>query len=249
MQINRSQRSNNYTKGRPYGIKSITIHHWGIPGQSHSNVVRYLCRKNGSTSAHYVVSGGGGISEIVDPGNRAWHTGHGLNTPNGGNATSIGIECRPEMSASDVAAVIELVQHLKNRYGNLTIYGHSHWKNTACPGKWVSLLNKLSSIKPGGTVSKTTVATDTPPTPTIEETIAMAVQNRITTLYAATDNGIVVEAHLTAGTWRYIRDPEELRVRQHVLTICGQSWAWWGTLRGREGDNVIGDLRALGREV
>ena len=61
MQINRSQRSNNYTKGRPYGIKSITVHHWGIPGQSHSNVVRYLCRKNGSTSAHYVVSGGGGV--------------------------------------------------------------------------------------------------------------------------------------------------------------------------------------------
>lgn len=133
------QWSPNYSSGRPYGDPdSITIHHWGDDGQSHQNVVDYLCRDGGNSSAHYVASAGR-ATQLVHDYDRAWHAGPG------GNPRSIGIECRPEMSEGDVRTVIGLIRAIRAEHGNLPIVGHRDWMSTDCPGRWYSHLAELSN--------------------------------------------------------------------------------------------------------
>lgn len=133
------QWSPNYSSGRPYGDPdSITIHHWGVDGQSHQNVVNYLCREDGNSSAHYVASAGR-VTQLVHDYDRAWHAGPG------GNPRSIGIECRPEMTDGDVATVIGLIQAIRAEHGPLPIVGHRDWMSTDCPGRWYSHLSELSN--------------------------------------------------------------------------------------------------------
>lgn len=133
------QWSPNYSSGRPYGdVDSITIHHWGVDGQSHQNVVNYLCREDGDSSAHYVASAGR-VTQLVHDYDRAWHAGPG------GNPRSIGIECRPEMTDGDVATVIGLIQAIRAEHGPLPIVGHRDWMSTDCPGRWYSHLSELSN--------------------------------------------------------------------------------------------------------
>lgn len=133
------QWSPNYSSGRPYGdVDSITIHHWGVDGQSHQNVVNYLCREDGDSSAHYVASAGR-VTQLVHDYDRAWHAGPG------GNPRSIGIECRPEMTDGDAATVIGLIQAIRAEHGPLPIVGHRDWMNTDCPGRWYSHLSELSN--------------------------------------------------------------------------------------------------------
>nr|DAL01024.1 MAG TPA: N-acetylmuramoyl-L-alanine amidase [Caudoviricetes sp.] len=133
------QWSPNYSSGRPYGdVDSITIHHWGVDGQSHQNVVNYLCRDDGDSSAHYVASAGR-VTQLVHDYDRAWHAGPG------GNPRSIGIECRPEMTDGDVATVIGLIQAIRAEHGPLPIVGHRDWMSTDCPGRWYSHLSELSN--------------------------------------------------------------------------------------------------------
>lgn len=133
------QWSPNYSGGRPYGdVDSITIHHWGVDGQSHQNVVNYLCREDGNSSAHYVASAGR-VTQLVHDYDRAWHAGPG------GNPRSIGIECRPEMTDGDVATVIGLIQAIRAEHGPLPIVGHRDWMSTDCPGRWYSHLAELSN--------------------------------------------------------------------------------------------------------
>ena len=94
--------SPNYTEGRQGNkISEIVIHHWGIDGQSFNGVVNWLCRKNGNSSAHYVVEGGK-VACLVDCADTAWHAGNFAH-----NLKSIGIECRPEMSAQDLETVYD----------------------------------------------------------------------------------------------------------------------------------------------
>nr|DAV01397.1 MAG TPA: N-acetylmuramoyl-L-alanine amidase [Caudoviricetes sp.] len=136
------QWSPNYSSGRPYGdVDSITIHHWGVDGQSHQNVVNYLCREDGNSSAHYVASAGR-VTQLVHDYDRAWHAGPG------GNPRSIGIECRPEMTDGDVATVIGLIQAIRAEHGPLPIVGHRDWMSTDCPGRWYSHLSELSDGSP-----------------------------------------------------------------------------------------------------
>lgn len=151
--------SPNYSKGRPFGRPTaIYIHHWGTDGQRFTNVVNYLCRKNGNSSAHYVVEAGR-VACIVDPDDRAWHAG-AL-----GNARGIGIECRPEMSQGDLETVAELIAALRNAYGNLPLKPHSAVMPTACPGRWKSKLawlseraNQINAGTPAPTPRKTVKA-------------------------------------------------------------------------------------------
>lgn len=141
------QWSPNYSSGRPYGDPdSITIHHWGEDGQSHQNVVNYLCRDDGNSSAHYVASAGR-VTQLVHDYDRAWHAGPG------GNPRSIGIECRPEMSEGDVTTVIGLIHAIRAEHGNLPIVGHRDWMNTDCPGRWYSHLAELSNESGFGAAS------------------------------------------------------------------------------------------------
>lgn len=122
--------SPNYTPGRPSAPQFIVIHYWGVMGQKFENVVRYLCRPNGNTSAHYVVEDGR-VACIVDPKDTAWHAGNWA-----ANQKGIGIECRPEATDGDYQTVGELVKRLRDIYGDLPLYPHNKFKSTDCPGSW-----------------------------------------------------------------------------------------------------------------
>lgn len=159
--------------GKPTGI---TIHHWGVDGQTHDGVVKYLCsaRPANPTSAHYVVSAGR-VSCIVDPDRAAWHSGSAA-----GNGQTIGIECRPEMTAGDWATVVELCAELDKAYGGLLFYPHSYWSGTSCPGRYGPRLGQLiddvnayqgsapaAQAKPSGS----TAAAATPAVADLDETM------------------------------------------------------------------------------
>lgn len=146
--------SPNFTRGRE-GNKPqyIVIHHWGVDGQSFWGVVNWLCRQGGNSSAHYVVEAGK-VACIVDPDDTAWHAGNWWY-----NLRSIGIECRPEMSAGDLATVAELIREIWKAYGKLPIIGHKDIVATACPGRYYAKLSTLKSMAEGGNISA-------PPAPT-----------------------------------------------------------------------------------
>lgn len=137
--------SNTSTRAR-YGhgskILGVTIHHWGSDGQKHDNVVRWLRGRNGgvnnrNSSAHYVVSAGR-VTQLAADSVATWHSGN-----NKGNGTTIGIECRPEMSAGDWATLVELCADLEEKHGSLRYWKHKDWKNTDCPGRYSNKLGDL----------------------------------------------------------------------------------------------------------
>lgn len=127
-------------------IKGITIHHWGSDGQKHANVVAWLTSSdNHNSSAHYVVSDGL-VTQLVEDNRAAWHSGN-----NEGNGTTIGIECRPEMSAGDWATLVELCVDLEKKHGSMKYYRHKDWKNTACPGRYSDRMGELvRAVNAGG---------------------------------------------------------------------------------------------------
>lgn len=116
--------------GHSRTIKTITIHHWGKEGQKFNNVLTWFQNPDARTSAHYVVEDGK-VACMVDPENAAWHAGSAE-----GNATSIGIELRPEATEGDYRTAAELIRDLRKTYGNLPLVPHKSWKSTECPGKW-----------------------------------------------------------------------------------------------------------------
>ncbi|WP_197021777.1 peptidoglycan recognition protein family protein [Brevibacterium sp. VCM10] len=150
---NHSSRS---SYGYGSGIVGITIHHWGSDGQKHANVVSWLRGYTGNrgSSAHYVVSDGL-VTQIVEDSRASWHGGN-----NKANGTTIGIECRPEMSAGDWATLVELCVNLERKHGSMKYYGHKDWKNTACPGDYYPRLSELvdavNEYKKSGKVPSTT---------------------------------------------------------------------------------------------
>lgn len=75
---------------------------------------------------------------LVQDSHASWHGGN-----NKANGTTIGIECRPEMSAGDWKTLAELCVILERKHGSLKYYGHKDWKNTACPGDYYSRLGEL----------------------------------------------------------------------------------------------------------
>lgn len=145
--------------GMRRSIEGITIHHWGTFGQQFDAVRNWLCTNNVPSSAHYVVQEGL-IASIVAPQDAAWHAGNPR-----GNATTIGIECRPEASDGDYATVAELIAELRRSYGELPLYRHSQWTSTACPGRWnMARLDSLARNRPVPIIPP-------PVTPPVPETI------------------------------------------------------------------------------
>lgn len=148
MQINENLTAKGYTRaadvpavfGLARSIDEIVIHHWGALGQTHDGVVNFFVNGPGETSAHFVVSAGR-VNCLVSPADAAWHSGSAV-----GNATSIGIECRPEASDGDYATVAELVAWLRSTYGkDLPLFPHRYYQSTACPGVWdLTRLDKLA---------------------------------------------------------------------------------------------------------
>jgi N-acetylmuramoyl-L-alanine amidase CwlA len=131
--------------GRARTLDGIVIHHWGERGQTHDGVNNFFVNGPGSTSAHFVVSEGR-ITCLVNPADAAWHSGNAV-----GNATTIGIECRPEATDGDYVTVAELVAFLRSQYGPLPLSPHRDWQATACPGVWD--LARIDSLASGQTIS------------------------------------------------------------------------------------------------
>ncbi|MBM7052212.1 peptidoglycan recognition family protein [Rothia sp. ZJ1223] len=123
--------------GRPRSTGRITIHHWGADGQGFDAVCNYLSRPGGNSSAHFVVEAGR-VACLVEPKNAAWHSGSAE-----GNATSIGIECRPEMSEGDINEVVALIEWLEDVYGPQEIWLHREWSSTACPGRYANMRDEI----------------------------------------------------------------------------------------------------------
>ncbi len=128
-----------YTPGR-YGcaIDKIIIHHWGDDGQTFDGIISWFQSPSCSTSAHAVLEAGK-VACIVNYYDTAYHAGDW-----NANLTSIGIECRPEMSDGDLETLCEYIADLWTYYGILPIYGHKDFSLTACPGRYYA---KLSYIK------------------------------------------------------------------------------------------------------
>lgn len=133
-----TQWSPNYSAGRPAPPDHIVIHHWGADGQKHQDVVNYLCRKDGDSSAHYVASGGR-VTQLVHDYDRAWHAG------SSGNPRGIGIECHPEATREDFETVAHLIAAIREQWGDLPLVGHRDHMPTACPGRWYPMLTELSA--------------------------------------------------------------------------------------------------------
>lgn len=140
----------------PRKVTSITIHHWGEPGQQFDIVRDFLCTNNTPTSAHYVVQDGL-VACIVSPDDCAFHAGNAE-----GNTFSVGIECRPEATDGDYQTVGELVAFLRGLYGDIPLYPHNHWFATACPGDYD--LNRIDTIARSGTITPQSI-----PIPTAAE--------------------------------------------------------------------------------
>lgn len=127
-------------------IEGITIHWWGDPNQNpqFDNVTDYLCRVNGTSSAHYVATGTGRrVACIVSPLDVAWHSGNAW-----GNARTIGIECDPRARDEDVDVVAELVADIRSAFGDVPLYWHSYFQNTQCPGTYrdSGLVDKIDQL-------------------------------------------------------------------------------------------------------
>lgn len=154
-----------------YGMKrlilGITIHHWGAFGQTHDGVNAFFVNGPGATSAHFVASGvpRPRINCLVSPEDAAWHAGNAR-----GNATTIGIECRPEATEADYKVVAELVRWIRDTYGlNLPLFPHRYWQATACPGVYdlakIDRMAEALKTKPAGGII-TTPKTPIQPKPT-----------------------------------------------------------------------------------
>ena len=131
-----------YTPGRTYqgvnyAVDKIVIHHWGADGQTFDSVVGWFTNPNCGTSAHYVVEDRK-VACMVNLYDTAYHAGNWF-----ANLSSIGIECRPEMSDGDLETVCELVAYLYGVYGELPIYPHKYFSKTACPGRYEAKLDYI----------------------------------------------------------------------------------------------------------
>lgn len=128
-----------YTPGRQgCEIDKIILHHWGTDGQTFEGVISWFQSPSSPTSAHEVIEAGR-VACIVNHYDTAYHAGNW-----NANLTSIGLECRPEMSAADLETVCERIADLYSIYGVLPLYGHKDFSSTACPGRYYS---KLGYIK------------------------------------------------------------------------------------------------------
>ena len=133
----------NYSAGRPFGIKGLTIHH--MAGDLTGDQCNSIWAANGC-SAHYSVDRNGHIVQHVNDTDRAYACGDGIGT-GGGNDTTISIEHANNASGpwtvheKAIDAGAHLVAALCRYYGlgkpqwMVNVFPHKHWSSTACPGE------------------------------------------------------------------------------------------------------------------
>lgn len=132
------------TWGQPRTVKAIAIHWWGDPNQNPSfeNVVSYLCRPGGGSSAHIVATGTGRkVACLVNLTDASWAT-------NSANPYTISIECDPRCRDEDYDVVAEVIAQIRSIYGNIPLVPHKQFVATACPGNYsLARLNKIAATK------------------------------------------------------------------------------------------------------
>lgn len=128
------------TKGQNKPTK-IIIHHWGADGMSFDGVVSWLCNPKSYVSAHYVIEAGKAAC-LVNWNDAAWHAGSRT-----ANTSSIGLECRPEMSDGDFDTVAQVIASIWKGLGKkVPLYGHKDYANTSCPGRYYPKLKQLYAL-------------------------------------------------------------------------------------------------------
>lgn len=118
-----------YVYGMPRTIDGVVYHWWGDPAQKPQflNIISWLCRANGNSSAH-VVGESGRVAWIIDAVNAAWHAGNAR-----GNATQVGYECNPRLSDGDYETMGRFHYDMEKAYKKtLAITVHKQWNNTQC---------------------------------------------------------------------------------------------------------------------
>jgi hypothetical protein len=130
--------------GRERKIEAIAIHWWGDPNlkPTFEGIVNYLCRANGSSSAHYVATGTDRrVACLVAPGDNSWAT-------NSANPTTISIECDPRCRDEDYDVVAELIADIRDTYGDIPLVPHKQFVATACPGNYdLGRLDRMANTK------------------------------------------------------------------------------------------------------
>lgn len=139
-----------------------TVHHWGAFGQNIHDVARYLASKNARDNSAAFVIQEDYCYCLVFPDDSSWHAAH----PEG-NAKTIGIECRPEMTPGDLEALGSLLRYLEGIYGSLAIYIHSNWANTSCPGLYAAEIDNLIAEINGIEVWHMVESAPQPPAPEV----------------------------------------------------------------------------------
>lgn len=110
-------------------IIGIVYHWWGDPALKplFLNIIAWLCRANGSSSAH-VVGEMAKIAWIVNAIDAAWHAGNAR-----GNAKYVGYECNPRLSDGDYQTMGEFHYDMEKAYGKtLEIRVHKEFSSTQC---------------------------------------------------------------------------------------------------------------------
>jgi len=129
----------NFSAGRPFGIKGVTIHH--MAGDLNAAQCNSIWAANGC-SAHYSVDRNGYIVQHVNDTDRAYACGDSIGT-GGGNDTTISIEhansARGPWTVHEAAieSGAHLVAALCLYYGlgrpawMVNVFPHKHWSSTA----------------------------------------------------------------------------------------------------------------------
>lgn len=146
-----------YVYGMNRTIDEVTYHWWGDPANNpvFMNIVSWLCRTNGNTSAH-VVGEGGRVAWIIDAIHAAWHAGHAR-----GNATTVGYECNPRLSDADYMTMGEFHHDMEKAYGKrLGIRVHKEWTPTSCSPIDKNRIRQIADSFHNGTATKKTATVE-----------------------------------------------------------------------------------------
>lgn len=133
----------NFSAGRPFGIKGVTIHH--MAGDLNAVQCNGIWGANGC-SAHYSVDRNGYIVQHVNDLDRAYACGDGIGTGRG-NDTTISIEHansgsnpwtvheKAIESGAHLVAALCLYYGLGRPEWCKNVFPHRYWSATACPGE------------------------------------------------------------------------------------------------------------------
>lgn len=221
MRIGTSHTSPNQN-ARPGAPRFIVIHHWGSDGQNFDAVLAWLCNRRAKVSAHYVVAGDR-AERIVSEGRRAWHAGTDY-----GNDYGIGIECRPEATDRDYAAVADVVRSIRRRHGNLPLKRHRDFVDTACPGRWdLERIDREAGATPA---TKPAPAGSAPPFPLPRRAGALFYYGppdgpRESVSGRGLNTAVPADVQKVAGRWRshgLARWQEQMRRRGYSLEADGR---------------------------